>query len=646
MLLLKTWTGWCCLAKVKGFLARVCLPLVLSVSGIANAVTILDDYVYKAENFYGAAPQPTGAAGVCGDCVGELFLRMSEPELVTEGGVEYVSVSFSATATFSTRFTTELEESGQIPYLGNIGFQVSVGGSGIDLSPDSCMVMQGDRAEYGLGVNEGESSPVSVELSGLRPGAITGADPSDGTHYSLSDTVPVTLGTLRCQLGSEPGMNGVNAYVLNPSFIDGNEVQLASTDSRTLILRATNSFEDYPLHGKPLFAVEPEAIADSTNVEIIVTNNNVPGFVSTAFNFEFSGCAGNAPLLRPTTFTGVSPVIDIEFDSLQANQDCIVTFDVMYQGNNIFSNLTQQVGRLPGQLVEINVLLGGAVRGSVPSTPYMTTDLAEIKRLPLTDPYCETYVDECTDVKLTTDRSPNSTTADVVTGETVGVTDWILVEVRAATTETASEFFDDTVVARIPALLLSNGAVVDADKFVNLSESERAICASITRHENSTNANIELPGRAFTGGKYVRVVIRHRNHLDIMSNDVLSVRGDEVSTFGLTGIGDVYTPLGRTSVWKFEEGVTSGTLARILSPYSDYAFMVPGDTDGDGNVRPIDVTGSTGYVGTPRDSRARVYALADTNLDDRVRPNDVTDRGYVTARSGGATRSYVPGARR
>ncbi len=51
-------------------------------------------------------------------------------------------------------------------------------------------------------------------------------------------------------------------------------------------------------------------------------------------------------------------------------------------------------------------------------------------------------------------------------GINVGVVDWVLVEVRAAAADTAaSEFDGDTVTVQIPALLLSNGVVVDAVKF-------------------------------------------------------------------------------------------------------------------------------------------------------------------------------------
>ena len=302
--------------------------------------------------------------------------------------------------------------------------------------------------------------------------------------------------------------------------------------------------------------------------------------------------------------------------------------------------------------------------GSVQAQPTMTAELAKQDRLPADNPYCGAYgitsgrelvvlplsssddydplVPSCVDIDLSSVTAlPDGRKApNFDDGNDVGVVDWVLVEVRAAEAGTEAGSFDSgTVMAQIPALLLSSGLVVDAMKFFSeLDGTARTTCATVGA-EACADADVDVPADAFPVGQDIRLVLRHRNHLDVMSaSTVPDTAGVREVDFSVTA--NIFTPAGRTSVWQFEDGVTSGTLARILQSYPNSAFMVPGDTDGDGNVRPGDVTGPTGYVSA--EVRARVYASADTNLDDRVRPNDVTERGYVTARSGGATRSYVP----
>ena len=314
----------CYLTKAKRLFAGVALFLFFPVFGTVNA-----QYTYEPENFYGAVTQPTGET--CEACVGELFLEMSSPALVDVDGVQNMSVDFIATAQFSSAFQGRLDSESLTSYLGNITFQVSVGGPGINLDANECTVVQGNRPAYSLSAGEGELTPPSLELAALRPGAIAGADPSDASHYILSDTVPVTIGTLRCPFDSDPGMAGINAYVLNPSLLDGNEVQLSAADALPLILRAVNSFEYYPLNGDPAFVFTgtPDG-GDNTEYTLNVANN-LPGVASTITNFVFTDTCGgrtSEPVDTPTNPEGGVTDITIKFTESQTPNACSVTYRV------------------------------------------------------------------------------------------------------------------------------------------------------------------------------------------------------------------------------------------------------------------------------------------------------------------------------
>ena len=118
--------------------------------------------------------------------------------------------------------------------------------------------------------------------------------------------------------------------------------------------------------------------------------------------------------------------------------------------------------------------------------------------------------------------SPNFVGLDAA-GVDVGVVDWVLVEVRAAPVDTSpANFGGDTVTVQIPALLLSNGLVVDAVKFFGdgLDDAARTACA--TSGGSCNDADVEVPAAAFPPDRPdVRIVIRHRNHLDVMSSNVV-----------------------------------------------------------------------------------------------------------------------------
>ena len=302
-------------------------------------------------------------------------------------------------------------------------------------------------------------------------------------------------------------------------------------------------------------------------------------------------------------------------------------------------------------LVAIMFGLAGSVQAQS-----MAVTLSQMESLEASDPYCGENAYPAAQTTVTIDavgaadvapgcvsttlmEAPNFAAQDG-DGNDVGVVDWILVEVRAAAADTpAAEFVKDTFTVQIPALLLSNGLVVDAAKFAELDEAAKTVCATVG--SSCDDADVEVPAAAFPDEQDIRLVLRHRNHLDVMSMDVVAEE-DGVRSVNFTSVTSSYTPSADIPVvWSYKEGQV-GDLARILQPYPGVAFMVPGDTDGNGRVEPVDVTGPTGFTGAFISAITTGYLLADTSLNNVVEPNDVTERGFTTAFISGIGVSRVP----
>ena len=323
------------LTKARGLFAGIALFLIFPIFGTVNA-----QYTYDPTNFYGAAPQPTGET--CDSCVGEVFIKMTVPEVVMDDGVANIKVDFLATAKFSSAFQARLDSEEITPYLGDMVFQVSVGGPGINLDAGACKAVDGNGKEmdpntrtYAFGDGEGELAPPSLELQGLSPGVVTGTDPSLATHYVLSSE-PVTVGTLMC-----PRVNlmGVYAYVLNPSVITDFTVQLSAADALPLILRAGNSFEYYPLNGDDPFEFAGTVTGGGTGASLVITNN-LPG-VDRVITAGFTAIDLEDPTAGCSVDPG-EPVVDgnqvtVTFSESQADNDCTVTFIVTLPDGSSYS---------------------------------------------------------------------------------------------------------------------------------------------------------------------------------------------------------------------------------------------------------------------------------------------------------------------
>ena len=207
------------------------------------------------------------------------------------------------------------------------------------------------------------------------------------------------------------------------------------------------------------------------------------------------------------------------------------------------------------------------------------------------------------------------------------VVDWVLVELRAVdNTEgstTVANADGSTVIARKPAFLLSNGRVVDAELYAEATDKDPASCTGLTAHANCPDVVFEqgdVATEVDTNDLYI--VIRHRNHVDIISNEnVAEVAGES----------GVYAHDFSDAETKARGG--SSALVNITKDGATAFAMYGGDADANGNVN-LDDYNSAQIDSIRASQQGYIYADTDmntnANLDDYnklVRDNARSSRG-------------------
>jgi len=188
------------------------------------------------------------------------------------------------------------------------------------------------------------------------------------------------------------------------------------------------------------------------------------------------------------------------------------------------------------------------------------------------------------------------------------IVDWVLVEHRKPATGLPADASSATITGRKAAFLLNNGTVVDLDGVTPLS------------------FNITKQGSSF-------VVIRHRNHLGVLSN---SIPSNAAGTFA-----NDYSSLANS--YK-APGVPSDPVL-LLSGGSKYGLWA-GDANKNGVVNVTDVNAIKIAIA----GSASGYLFTDANLSNSINVTDVnltkltissSGTGGVSARAANITRSKV-----
>ena len=273
------------------------------------------------------------------------------------------------------------------------------------------------------------------------------------------------------------------------------------------------------------------------------------------------------------------------------------------------------------------ILIIGAVLSvaSAQTAPSMSTAIQEGDFVPRQDVYCNDNYHSSLDVSnYPCPRVPASGNFSAIPA---GVVDWVLLELRAVigSSTDVREALVTTIVARKPAFLLSNGRVVDAEEYVDeTSNQDPTACTGLNKHANCPDVEFNEGdfneggiARAIDG-KELYLVIRHRNHVDVISSTRLVEDSDTAGLYA----------------YDFTSANTSalGGASALVEKSGTYA-MYGGDADRNGNVNLSDYnnglrddarTGQGGYLDSDVDMNSNAN-LSDYN--DIIRDNARASRG-------------------
>ncbi len=381
---------------------------------------------------------------------------------------------------------------------------------------------------------------VGVDIINSSLGYTTFDDPSQNHTYQDMDgnTTPITIGA---DLAASKGILVVNSagnsgngswqYIGAPA--DGDSVfSIGAVD-------ANGNYASFSSTG-PTYdgRIKPDVVAQGSGSTVI---NAWSGNVATGSGTSFSSpiTAGMVACLWQANpgrrNTEVMEAIR-QSASLANNPDMLLGWgipDYLLADSILSSQVTHDI------TLDIKLLLEGPFNGT-----NMDTDLNSI--LPLAQPY----------------NTPpfNYPGGEQVTGiPEIDIVDWIMVELRDA--PSASQADESTIISRKAAFLKQNGSVVD------------------TSGTNPLTFNISITDSIY-------LVIRHRNHIEVMSSIALKNNGENIYGFDFTtSINKVY-------------GSTAGYKDLGSGKYG----MVSGDGNADGNIDLQDKlptweikAGNTGY---------------------------------------------------
>jgi len=269
----------------------------------------------------------------------------------------------------------------------------------------------------------------------------------------------------------------------------------------------------------------------------------------------------------------------------------------------------------------------------VAASQVMTAYLNHLNIIPLEDPYCSPGTGEY--------LGPNPASLELCTAVSVpaippatgtvdawrGAIDWVLIELRYIS---GNVFRPDrqALVARKPGFLLSNGRIVEAAHYARLASASPDQCTDSPLASDEHCPGVWFDGLAPAEDEDIYVIVRHRNHLDIISAQPVAV--DAVADVGIYAYdfsASVYSAA--NSNLKVVIGPLGGgttTVRRV-----PVALAMAGDIDGDGIIRL-----ATDFVMTRSSDLGMIdYHVADLNLNGTVHVEDLTN--YVLGNVGATT---------
>ena len=268
------------------------------------------------------------------------------------------------------------------------------------------------------------------------------------------------------------------------------------------------------------------------------------------------------------------------------------------------------------KLIRSLCLLSALVIGVLPSivnAQAMSTAVRNI--MPTQDPYCGGNYSPLSTVSSLSDADKATLCPTIpaapLTQIPDHVVDWVLVELRVAVRSGDSAdptaAGGDTVVARKPAFLLTNGRIVDAAEYAALETHDPSVCTALTAHANCPDLVFDqgdvtaaLDADSDGTNDHLYLVIRHRNHLDVMSSMPLTDDGE-------SGVYSYNFSDARNKIYNQSNKLKSSVYA-----------LLAGDANGDGRISNTDYFTEI----QPNSPSANRYLNADANFDARVETSD------------------------
>ena len=190
-----------------------------------------------------------------------------------------------------------------------------------------------------------------------------------------------------------------------------------------------------------------------------------------------------------------------------------------------------------------------------------------------TDPYCSVggYVETVLDAECSAEPDFELTDSSDMNYLPRNVSDWVLIELRAVPKDASvDEAIATTVISRKSALLLDTGHVVDAEQYRGTAN-----CADDS--ENCPLVEFSFDDGADVEGRDLYVVVRHFNHLDIISAVRMTTATDARYSYDFTTQSARGGPLASKKVEVVMEGERGERNAMYL-----------GDVNGDTNINAAD----------------------------------------------------------
>ena len=276
------------------------------------------------------------------------------------------------------------------------------------------------------------------------------------------------------------------------------------------------------------------------------------------------------------------------------------------------SKQTKVISMQKLKLVRSFCLLLALLMGAMPSIvgAQMRTVISSLSGFPLQDNYCDgsySLVDtsgisaDNRNTHLCPQVSVDSVPATTVGDSTVRfIVDWVLVELRAVSNggTAGSTVFGSavgsTVIARKPGFLLNNRRVVEASTYAG---ADPMACTALTMSGNCLDVEFsEGDVATATADNDLYVVVRHRNHLDIISANRITESD------------------GEAGVYAYDFTVANSDSEESGSTY----VMLGGDTDGNGLISSADNINEV----LPNSPATNTYQAGDVTLDGNVTSAD------------------------